>query len=1206
MKKNKLRRIICAAIAAAMLLACLPSAALAENADFSLMAATPDTTYTIYAGSSMEFTNLSSSEQTANLSGSYFEYAVYYKDGSIKEYSAFVNNSSKSLTIPAEGKLIVGSYDAYSGVTCQIADDYFLTEEIDEPLYEHVCLSAGESRRFVNETDTEYNLFLGTASGLNVVFYDTAGNYVSNTGKTASFAVSAGYAVEMTSYRSCSEIAALSSVFTSEELDKPVYNSQYRITGESYYYKNNGSTSLTILWADTDFIYENYDATGTITDYGYASEDFAVDPGCSSKIYMLSPRQRELPDSAGLEYEKLDEPFVDIVSISVGDSLKVTNVSDTAHKLVGGGMMNYALYNAAGNVTASAINTSVNGFSIPAGYTLKFTAMPSGGGNGDSIAYILAFDDIFTAEETTQTYYDAVSLADGDYYIFRNVSSGSASLTFVGTTFYEDTKWEIYNSDGTLNKSGTGSCSTAVPAGGYAKVSFDQYYYNYYGSRYTSGRLIYFIANQFTVEKTSAPVAINTGDYANTDGYYTLEYRNTYKITNNGDADYSAALRELSAYLLYSESGTLVSSAPWSISTLTIPVGGYMYVMPRSNYGMAESSGVSFEKVNANTFSVAKIPTDGTYTFENTSSCDMTLYVELAFRAGYTSTDFFDYIIYNTDGSIKSSGQHLTGDGANGPGAAYSLTVPAGCTAALTASLNSAKSMTIPVTYATDFFAVGEKSDTTWCRKIIDAGEKIRIDNITGGDATIYLWNISNSGIDLPSTWDFKRYNADGSLKDSYHAESYSEKTYTVPANGSVVIDAATPFQMAYINECFSLGEGEAVYDYSHAAYGETLLLKNNDIYSQTIKLYTDGYGYVLYDDEENVKSTAIVSWDGTLTLAAGESAAIAPCGDSDLWAVTLSGTCDVSTRDYPPVLTQAVCPGETVTLTNKTRLRASVKVSSPDYSYVAYTIYISSGEASTVKENEHISSSSSFSVPAGGKIEVSGQRGSVVLYGAYEAFSSEDTDIHVEGITLSSETMTLKVGAQAVLTATVTPSNATNKTVVWSSSDTSVVTAAQTGKIKAVAEGAAIVTAVTEDGDFEARCVVYVTSDGSDPDDPTVPEIPIETEYPYEINSLSIVSESGTALETIALGTSFIIEAEITKTETRSSRDYIFAAVYDKDGALLCIDYVKASFAEDYDYAIGFHVPAQTKAIGSVKVFVWEGFNSEKPLSKSAEISFT
>ncbi len=68
-------------------------------------------------------------------------------------------------------------------------------------------------------------------------------------------------------------------------------------------------------------------------------------------------------------------------------------------------------------------------------------------------------------------------------------------------------------------------------------------------------------------------------------------------------------------------------------------------------------------------------------------------------------------------------------------------------------------------------------------------------------------------------------------------------------------------------------------------------------------------------------------------------------------------------------------------------------------------------------------------------------------------------------GITLNNNALTITAGNTQKLTATVAPDNTTDKTVTWTSSDTSVATVNKSGVVKAVAEGKATITATTFNG---------------------------------------------------------------------------------------------------------------------------------------------
>jgi uncharacterized protein YjdB len=80
---------------------------------------------------------------------------------------------------------------------------------------------------------------------------------------------------------------------------------------------------------------------------------------------------------------------------------------------------------------------------------------------------------------------------------------------------------------------------------------------------------------------------------------------------------------------------------------------------------------------------------------------------------------------------------------------------------------------------------------------------------------------------------------------------------------------------------------------------------------------------------------------------------------------------------------------------------------------------------------------------------------------------------VAVESVTLDKSSLELTEGETATLTATVKPDNATNKTVTWSSDKTSVATVDANGKVTAVAEGTATITAKA--GDKTATCSVTV-----------------------------------------------------------------------------------------------------------------------------------
>jgi 2',3'-cyclic-nucleotide 2'-phosphodiesterase (5'-nucleotidase family) len=79
---------------------------------------------------------------------------------------------------------------------------------------------------------------------------------------------------------------------------------------------------------------------------------------------------------------------------------------------------------------------------------------------------------------------------------------------------------------------------------------------------------------------------------------------------------------------------------------------------------------------------------------------------------------------------------------------------------------------------------------------------------------------------------------------------------------------------------------------------------------------------------------------------------------------------------------------------------------------------------------------------------------------------------IEVSGVTLNKTTLDLEVGKNETLIATVAPENATNKDLIWTSSDDKVASVVN-GVVTAVGAGKATITVKTVDGEFTATCEI-------------------------------------------------------------------------------------------------------------------------------------
>ena len=106
---------------------------------------------------------------------------------------------------------------------------------------------------------------------------------------------------------------------------------------------------------------------------------------------------------------------------------------------------------------------------------------------------------------------------------------------------------------------------------------------------------------------------------------------------------------------------------------------------------------------------------------------------------------------------------------------------------------------------------------------------------------------------------------------------------------------------------------------------------------------------------------------------------------------------------------------------------------------------------------------------------------------------------IAVTDVSLNKSSLNLQIGGNETLTATVAPTNATNKNITWESSNTAVATV-NNGKVTGVAAGTATITATTVDGNKTATCTVTVTAG------PPVPDTNLTTHVPeiYEAKEIA------------------------------------------------------------------------------------------------------
>ncbi len=191
-------------------------------------------------------------------------------------------------------------------------------------------------------------------------------------------------------------------------------------------------------------------------------------------------------------------------------------------------------------------------------------------------------------------------------------------------------------------------------------------------------------------------------------------------------------------------------------------------------------------------------------------------------------------------------------------------------------------------------------------------------------------------------------------------------------------------------------------------------------------------------------------------------------------------------------------CKQKTVTVKVKNKLKAAEKVTlsknslslekgkseqltatiSPDNAGQKVVYWISSNtDVATVDKNGKVTASGMGSATITAyAADHSGKKAVCTVNVASEA----DSTVAVTSVTVVPAALALKTGeTSAPLKAVITPENATNKAVAWSSSNEGVASVSANGAVTAKTAGTATITAKTADGGKTASCLVTVTASG-------------------------------------------------------------------------------------------------------------------------------
>jgi uncharacterized protein YjdB len=198
---------------------------------------------------------------------------------------------------------------------------------------------------------------------------------------------------------------------------------------------------------------------------------------------------------------------------------------------------------------------------------------------------------------------------------------------------------------------------------------------------------------------------------------------------------------------------------------------------------------------------------------------------------------------------------------------------------------------------------------------------------------------------------------------------------------------------------------------------------------------------------------TAITSGSATITVSSTDG--------SNIFAIVLATVTDV-----PVVPVSSITLNQTsATLhpANTLMLTSNVMPSNATDKSVTW---------SSSSANARVSSSGLVTAVSAGSAVIRATTGS----GNLSATCTITITVPVTSVSISPITTTVNTGSTKPLTATVLPSNATNKVVSWSSANTAVATVNSLGVVTGISAGSTMIQAQTVDGGFAATSAVTVT----------------------------------------------------------------------------------------------------------------------------------
>lgn len=254
----------------------------------------------------------------------------------------------------------------------------------------------------------------------------------------------------------------------------------------------------------------------------------------------------------------------------------------------------------------------------------------------------------------------------------------------------------------------------------------------------------------------------------------------------------------------------------------------------------------------------------------------------------------------------------------------------------------------------------------------------------------------------------------------------------------------------------------KVIVDWNNSTSGRTLnVYAKTSAYSSPSDLYGSSSGTLVGTIESDSSTELIISGDYTYVGVRSDSGALYMNSITFEW--NGSGSTPV-TPTYPTSISLSA-ESSSISIGATTQLTVGYTPSDTNVKNVTYSS--SSESIATVSNTGLVTgiAQSSATITATAQTESGTTTATTTI---------TVTPIAVTSVSLSSNSETIKVGKTVTLTPTISPSNATNKNVTWTSSNTSIATVSG-GTVTGVAAGTATITVTTVSGSKTATCTVVV-----------------------------------------------------------------------------------------------------------------------------------